>query len=59
MSKAPRHVYHASSEELRAIDEALAAVERGEVATDEEVEFVFAKYRYFSRRHRACPGDPD
>jgi predicted transcriptional regulator len=52
-------VYHASSEELRAIDEALAAVERGEVATDEEVEFVFAKYRYFSRRHRACPGDPD
>jgi hypothetical protein len=38
-------VYHASGEELRAIDEALAAVERGEIATDEEVQAVFAKFR--------------
>ena len=38
-------VYHASADELRAIDEALAAVRRGELATDEEVEAVFAKHR--------------
>lgn len=38
-------VYQATPDELRAIDEALAAVERGEVASDEEVEAVFAKYR--------------
>jgi predicted transcriptional regulator len=38
-------VYHATEEELRAIDEALAAVERGEIATDEEVQAVFAKFR--------------
>lgn len=44
--EARRHgVYHASPEELMAIDEALAAVERGEVATDQEVEAVFANYR--------------
>ena len=44
--EARRHgVYHATTEELKAIDEALAAVARGEVATDEEVEAVFAKYR--------------
>jgi predicted transcriptional regulator len=44
--EARRHgVYHATADELRAIDEALAAVERGEVASDEEVEAVFAKYR--------------
>ncbi len=44
--EARRHgVYHATPEELRAIDEALAAVARGEVATDEEVDAVFAKYR--------------
>ncbi len=43
---ARRHgVYHATPEELRAIDEALAAVARGEIASDEEVEAVFAKYR--------------
>jgi hypothetical protein len=41
-----RGVYHATPEELQAIDEALAAVERGEVASDEEVEAVFAKYRH-------------
>jgi predicted transcriptional regulator len=44
--EARRHgVYHATPEELTAIDEALAAVSRGEIATDEEVEAVFAKYR--------------
>ena len=44
--EARRHgLYHATPEELRAIDEALAEVERGEIATDEEVEAVFAKYR--------------
>ncbi len=44
--EARRHgVYHATPEELKAIDEALAAVARGEIATDEEVEAVFAKYR--------------
>ena len=44
--EARRHgVYHASPEELQAIDEALAAVARGEIASDEEVEAVFAKYR--------------
>lgn len=41
-----RHgLYCATPEELAAIDEALAEVERGEIATDEEVEAVFAKYR--------------
>jgi predicted transcriptional regulator len=44
--EARRHgVYHASLDELKAIDEALAAVARGEVASDQEVEAVFAKYR--------------
>ena len=44
--EARRHgVYHATPEELAAIDEALAAVARGEVASDEEVAAVFAKYR--------------
>jgi predicted transcriptional regulator len=44
--EARRHgVYHATAEELQAIDEALAAVARGEIASDEEVEAVFAKYR--------------
>jgi predicted transcriptional regulator len=38
-------VYDATAEELEAIDEALAAVARGEIASDEEVEAVFAKYR--------------
>lgn len=53
-----RHgVYQATPDELRAIDEALAAVTRGEVATDEEVEAVFAKYRpagYASHGRRAA-----
>jgi predicted transcriptional regulator len=44
--EARRHgVYHATSEELAAIDEALAAVARGEIASEDEVEAVFAKYR--------------
>jgi ParB-like chromosome segregation protein Spo0J len=44
--EARRHgLYHATPEELEAIDEALAAVSRGEVASDEEVEAIFAKYR--------------
>ena len=44
--EARRHgVYRATPEELAAIDAALAAVARGEVATDEAVDAVFAKYR--------------
>jgi predicted transcriptional regulator len=44
--EARRHgVYHATPEELAAIDQALAAVARGQVASEEEVEAVFAKYR--------------
>jgi hypothetical protein len=38
-------VYHATPAELEAIDEALAAVARGEIASDEEVETVLAKYQ--------------
>jgi predicted transcriptional regulator len=38
-------VYHASPEELKAIDEGVAAADRGEFATDEEVEAVLAKFR--------------
>lgn len=38
-------VYHATDEELRKIDEGLAAAERGEIASDAEVEAVFAKHR--------------
>jgi len=44
--EARRHgLYRASPEELKEIDEALAEVERGEIAGDEEVEAVFAKHR--------------
>jgi hypothetical protein len=38
-------VYHASPEELQAIDEALGQVARGEVASKEEVEAAFAAFR--------------
>jgi len=38
-------VYHASPEELAAIDEALGQLARGEVASEEEVEAAFAKFR--------------
>jgi hypothetical protein len=45
--EARRHgLYRASAEELKAIDEALAAVDRGELASDAEVEAVLAKYRH-------------
>jgi hypothetical protein len=37
--------YRATEDELHKIDEALAAVRRGEVATSAEVEAVFAKHR--------------
>ena len=44
--EARRHgVCQATADELRAIDEAIAAVGHGEVATDAEVEAMFAKYR--------------
>ena len=44
--EARRHgVYHATPSDLRAIDEALEAVDRGEIASDEEADAVFAKYR--------------
>jgi hypothetical protein len=37
--------YHATPEELEAIDEALGQVARGEAASKEEVEAAFAKFR--------------
>jgi predicted transcriptional regulator len=37
--------YHATEEELAKIDEGLAAARCGEIATDEEVEAAFAKFR--------------
>ena len=40
-----RGPYAASAAELQAIDEALAQVERGEYATDAEVESAFARFR--------------
>ena len=49
--------YRATPAELKAIDEALAAVERGEIATDEEVEAVFARYRRPSSL--GLSGDPE
>lgn len=38
-------VYHATPEELEAIDEALGQVARGEVAREAEIEAAFAKFR--------------
>jgi hypothetical protein len=38
-------MYHATPEELEAIDEALGQVARGEVASKEEIEAAFAKFR--------------
>jgi predicted transcriptional regulator len=38
-------VYHATSEELRAIDEGIAELDRGEVASEAEVRAAFAKFR--------------
>ena len=37
--------YQATRDKLRNIDEAMAAVRRGEVASQQEVEAVFAKHR--------------
>ena len=37
--------YHATPEELEAIDEALGQVARGEVASKEKIEAAFAKFR--------------
>jgi hypothetical protein len=37
--------YHATEEELRAIDEAIAELDRGEVASEEQVRAAFAKFR--------------
>jgi len=37
--------YRATPEELKAIDEGIAAANRGEFATDEEVEAVLANFR--------------
>ena len=37
--------YEASDEELRAIDEARAAVRRGEIASEDELQAVLRKYR--------------
>lgn len=37
--------YRATADELRAIDEALGQLQRGEIASDQEVEAVFAKFR--------------
>lgn len=39
-------VYHATAEELDAIDEALGQVARGEVASKEGIEAAFAKFRH-------------
>ena len=38
-------MYHADPEELEAIDEALGQVARGEIATPEEIEAAFARFR--------------
>ena len=38
-------VYHATAEELEMIDEALADITRGKIATDKAVRAAFAKFR--------------
>jgi hypothetical protein len=37
--------YHPTAEELEAIDEALGQVARGEIASKEEIEAAFARFR--------------
>jgi hypothetical protein len=37
--------YHATDEELRAIDEAIAELDRGEVASEAQVRAAYAKFR--------------
>ncbi|MCP3374907.1 hypothetical protein [Bradyrhizobium cajani] len=36
--------YHATADELMAIDAAMASIDRGEVASESEVRAVFAKF---------------
>jgi len=38
-------IYHATPDELAAIDEGLAELDRGEVASEAEVRAAFAKFR--------------
>ena len=38
-------VYHPTPEELEAIDEGLAQLDRGQIATEQEVEEAFARFR--------------
>jgi hypothetical protein len=38
-------VYHASADELRAIDEGIAELDRGETASDAQVRAAFNKFR--------------
>jgi hypothetical protein len=40
-----RGEYHATSDELKAIDQALAQISRGETVPEEEVEAFFARMR--------------
>ncbi|HEX5509650.1 MAG TPA: hypothetical protein VFX37_14200 [Pseudolabrys sp.] len=40
-----RGPYQASEAELKAIDEGLAAIERGDIVSSEEVDALLAKYR--------------
>jgi hypothetical protein len=37
--------YHATDEELRAIDEAIAELDRGEVAGEAQIKAAYAKFR--------------
>jgi len=37
--------YHATADELRAIDAAIASIDRGEIATESEIRAAFAKFR--------------
>ncbi len=37
--------YVATREELQIIDEAIASIDRGEIASDSEIEAVFARFR--------------
>jgi DNA-binding PadR family transcriptional regulator len=39
-------LYEATDEELRAVDEAIAELDRGEVATAQEVEAAFRSFRH-------------
>ncbi|HLI23194.1 MAG TPA: hypothetical protein VKV32_18865 [Stellaceae bacterium] len=38
-------VYHASDDELKAVDQALGQAARGEIASKDEIEAAFAKFR--------------